>query len=81
MPGLGLTRPQAQRLWGLDERTCSELLDKLVALEFLTCGIDGQYRRLSDGSDRRTPSRMAKARPPGVPGSARAIRRQQKKPA
>jgi hypothetical protein len=30
MPGLRLTRQQAQRLWGLDERTCAALLESLV---------------------------------------------------
>ncbi len=35
MPGLALTRAQAQRLWGLDEPTCQDLLDTLVAARFL----------------------------------------------
>ena len=35
MPGLHLTEPQAQRLWGIDPSTCSALLDKLVAAQFL----------------------------------------------
>ena len=81
MPGLGLTRSQAQRLCGLDEPTCIELLDKLVALEFLTCGIDGRYRRLSEGGDGRTPARMAKARRSSVPGPAGAIPQRHRRPA
>jgi hypothetical protein len=35
MPGLRLTRRQAQRLWGLDEQTCREVLDLLVDARFL----------------------------------------------
>lgn len=35
MPGLNLTKPQIQRLWGLDAETCDELLEALVAAEFL----------------------------------------------
>lgn len=35
MPGLSLTCAQAQRLWGLDEATCCELLEALVAARFL----------------------------------------------
>jgi hypothetical protein len=35
IPGLNLTRPQVQRLWGLDASTCDVLLDALVATHFL----------------------------------------------
>jgi hypothetical protein len=35
MPGLELTKPQAQRLWGLEEQTCDALLDELVESHFL----------------------------------------------
>ena len=35
IPGLSLTRPQAQRLWGLDAATCDALLDEMVASKFL----------------------------------------------
>jgi hypothetical protein len=31
MPGLRLTIRQAQRLWGLDARTCQAVIDRLVA--------------------------------------------------
>ena len=30
MPGLSVTEPQAQRLWGLDNTTCKQALDTLV---------------------------------------------------
>jgi hypothetical protein len=35
MPGLHLTRAQAQRLWGLDATTCAVLFDVLVTTRFL----------------------------------------------
>ena len=35
MPGLHLTKPQAQRLWGLDESTCSAMFDTLVDAQVL----------------------------------------------
>ena len=35
MPGLHLTEPQAQRLWGLDALTSHTLLETLVASGFL----------------------------------------------
>lgn len=35
MPGLSLTKPQAQRLWGLDAETCDALIDEMVSARFL----------------------------------------------
>lgn len=35
MPGLRLTPTQAARLWGLEPRTCAEVLERLVATSFL----------------------------------------------
>jgi hypothetical protein len=35
MPGLQLTRPQMQRLWGLDDNTCDALLEQLLVTHFL----------------------------------------------
>ena len=35
IPGLCLTRPQAQRLWGLDLVTCEALLSALIDVKFL----------------------------------------------
>ena len=35
MPGLQLTKPQVQRLWGLDAATCDALLDALEGSRFL----------------------------------------------
>jgi DNA-binding IclR family transcriptional regulator len=49
MPGLRLTREQAQRLFGLPEPTCTRLLDTLVADEQLTCRPDGTYVRRLEG--------------------------------
>jgi hypothetical protein len=60
MPGLRLTCEQAQRLWGLDHDTCTELLGALVASAFLTRTTDGRYARISDGAQSPRP-RMARA--------------------
>ncbi len=49
MPGLRLTCPQAQRLWGLDEWSCLQLLESLVDAKFLYRSPHGMYARLSDG--------------------------------
>jgi len=46
MPGLRLTLAQAQRLWALDARTCTSLLERLVDLKFLVRDADGRYARL-----------------------------------
>jgi hypothetical protein len=35
IPGLRLTKPQVQRLWGLDAVTCDALLDALERAKFL----------------------------------------------
>jgi hypothetical protein len=43
MPGLRLTRAQAQRLWGLDTRTCEQLLDALTETRFLAQTRDGAF--------------------------------------
>jgi hypothetical protein len=66
MPGLRLTLRQAQRLWGLDAPTCSQLLQSLVDQRFLCHHRDGTYSRVSDTLE-RVPMRMARAgvnRPP-----------------
>jgi DNA-binding IclR family transcriptional regulator len=61
MPGLCLTRQQAQRLWGLDEQTCSELLEMLQRRGFLHQTRDGKYARLTEGPLAFSRRRMAKA--------------------
>jgi hypothetical protein len=43
MPGLRLTSAQAQRLWGLDRRTCEELLSALTRAQFLARTRDGAF--------------------------------------
>ncbi len=43
MPGLRLTRAQAQRLWGLDTRTCEQLLSALTETRFLAKTRDGAF--------------------------------------
>jgi hypothetical protein len=61
MPGLRLTCRQAQRLWGLDESACLELLEFLVDSKFLCRPGHGMYTRLTDGHVAHTRPRMAKA--------------------
>jgi hypothetical protein len=47
MPGLSLTRGQAQRLWGLDRETCDALLGALVDARFLLRTDGGAFVRVS----------------------------------
>jgi hypothetical protein len=44
-PGLRLTLREASRFWGLDERTCGQVLTRLVTAGFLSKGADERYRR------------------------------------
>ena len=67
MPGLRLTCQQAQRLWNLDEQTCSDLLEFLVDARFLYQPRQGMYMRLADGHSDWPPPRMAKAVLPWPP--------------
>ena len=46
MPGLRLTPEQAGRLWGLERETCREVIDRLVASEFLYWTRTGAVTRL-----------------------------------
>ena len=41
MPGLKLTVPQAQRLWGVDRPTCEAVIDELTTSRFLARTRDG----------------------------------------
>lgn len=50
MPGLRLTREQAERLWAIDRVTCETILDALIERRFLTCGADSRYRRVGEGT-------------------------------
>jgi len=43
VPGLTLTRDQAQRLWGLDRAVCEQLLAALVESRFLKRTRDNRY--------------------------------------
>jgi len=67
MPGLKLTCAQAQRLWAMDQQTCSEVLDSLTADRFLRLRDDGSYARLVDGVA-FPPLRMAKTERSGASG-------------
>ena len=48
IPGLHLTKPQVQRLWGLDVPTCNALLDELVGDRFLKRTANGSYARVDE---------------------------------
>jgi hypothetical protein len=61
MPGLRLTCRQAQRLWGLDESACLQLLEFLVDAKFLCRPGHGMYTRVTDGLAAHMRPRMAKA--------------------
>jgi hypothetical protein len=49
IPGLHLTKPQVQRLWGLDPNWCDALLDALIDAKFLRRTGAGQYVRADAG--------------------------------
>jgi hypothetical protein len=70
MPGLRLTREQAQRLWALDEATCRAILDILVDSRFLVRDADGRYKRAVEGSE--PVKKTAKADLPARDRSSRA---------
>lgn len=53
MPGLRLTSPQAQRLWGLDAEFCESILSALVDAKFLLRTSDGVFVRIDPGAPRR----------------------------
>jgi Fic family protein len=57
MPGLRLTAPQAQRLWGLERHVCEQALGTLVEKKFLSQMRDGSFMK-TDGPTRasRTPA-------------------------
>ena len=56
MPGLSLTVPQAQRLWGLDDSTCQTLFERLLETRFLRRTRYGRFVRW-DASSPTTASR------------------------
>jgi len=45
MPGLRLTPAQATRLWGIEHDVCREVIDALVAAEFLRWTDSGAVTR------------------------------------
>jgi hypothetical protein len=49
IPGLNLTKPQIQRLWGLDPLTCDALVDRLIADGFLRRTPSNVYVRVGLG--------------------------------
>ena len=53
MPGLRLNVAQTQRLCGIDQRLCQNVLDALVDVRFLLRHADGTYSRPSEGEGAR----------------------------
>lgn len=49
MPGLSLTVPQAQRLWGVDQNTCALALAMLVERRALKQTRSGRFVRAAVG--------------------------------
>ena len=49
MPGLHLSRRQAQRMWGLDEQCCQALLDTLESAHVLKLTASGSYVKAGGG--------------------------------
>ena len=49
IPGLRLTKPQVQRLWGLDQATCDALLAALIDGKFLRRTRQDAYVRADAG--------------------------------
>ena len=49
VPGLHLTKKQAERLWGLDTLTCEALLEALVNAQFLRRTKAGAYTKIGAG--------------------------------
>ena len=61
IPGLQLTRPQFQRLWGLDNELCAAVLSALTTAQFLHLKADGHYIR-ADVHGLSAPARVRGAR-------------------
>jgi hypothetical protein len=57
MPGLCLTVPQIQRLWGFDPSVCESVLAELVSTGFLRCTPGGEYVLSGTARDLATSSR------------------------
>ena len=66
----GMTRAQAQRLWGLDEQTCTMLLESLTTERFLCRKSDGTYGRIAETATAFPPPRMMKYEGAAYPNAA-----------
>jgi hypothetical protein len=55
MPGLRLTREQAQRLCGAERLRYQRVLDMPVDMKFLCVTLNGAYGRLTNGADSPQP--------------------------
>lgn len=63
MPGLALTREQAQRLWHLDAATCGEALEHLVASNVLKQTRRGRFVRVEQPTHGRPRAAQAAGSP------------------
>lgn len=63
MPGLQLTRGQAQRFFGLSEHVCTSLLAALVEHQFLVLRPDGRYALRSEERVSAPRRMLPRARP------------------
>jgi hypothetical protein len=74
MPGLRLSRKQAQRPWGGDEEACVQILEFLVKTRFLKLFGPDTYERMTDGPVVFPRLRAAKAqlRPSAAPARKEA---------
>jgi len=70
MPGLRLSRKQAQRLWGLEEEACGQILEFLLKTAFLKLAARDTYGRVTDGPAAFPRPRTAKAHPNRSAGPA-----------
>ncbi len=66
MPGLKLTRAQAQRLWGLDDQDCAPVLTRLIEMHLLEPDEQGRYRQSAEGAAAAPRLRMAKVVDPNA---------------
>jgi len=74
LPGLSLTRDQAQRLYSLDGVVCDGVLAALVDVRFLHRTQDGRYVR-ADQAPGGGLAHGSQSRRPGSGGSAGVARR------
>ncbi len=76
IPGLRLTRAQARRLWGVDEKSCDTIIDQLIALRLIEPDDQGRLRQTLEAAAAAPKLRMAKVPDPDAWKSVRRPARQ-----